>query len=293
MTGVLTIEGHEIKVTHPEKVLFPEDGITKGDLVDYYRGIAEIMVPYLAGRPLTMQRFPDGIDKDGFIQKKVSYYFPEWVHRGTLELEKGGKEDQVICDDAATLIYLASQAVITPHIFLSRIDKIRYPDKLVFDLDPPDDNFGAVKFAAKTLRSGLEDKGFYIYLMTTGSRGLHVVVPLDRNADFDTVRAFARKFAGEIADTYPEKFTIDLSKEKRNGRLFLDYLRNSYGATSVAPYAVRAMNGAPVATPIEWVELDEIESSQAYNIRNISERLKKRGDSWKGMMQHARPIEKT
>lgn len=287
MTEVLHIEGHDIKVTNPEKVLFPADGITKGELVDHYRHIAGVMVPLIKGRPLTMQRFPDGIGKEGFFQKEASYYFPEWVHRATLELGKGGIQHQVVCDDAATLVYLASQAMVTPHVFLSRMDKVHYPDRLILDLDPPDNDFETVRSAAKTIRAALEADGYPVYLMTTGSRGLHVVVPLDRSADFEAVRAFARGFGEKLASKYPDRFTTELSKEKRNNRLFLDYLRNSYGQTGVAPYGVRAKNGAPVATPITWDELDEIKSSQEYNIRNIMARMDRRGDAWKGIANDA------
>lgn len=292
MTEVLHIDGHDIKVTHPEKALFPEDGITKGELVDYYRRIAGYMVPHVEGRPMTLQRFPDGIDKEGFFQKEASDYFPAWVRRATLELGKGGIQHQVVCDNAATLVYLASQAMVTPHVFLSRADKVHYPDKLIFDLDPPDNNFETVRSAAKTIREALDAEGYPVYLMTTGSRGLHVVVPLDRSADFDAVRAFARGFAEKLAAKYPDRFTTELSKEKRHGRLFLDYLRNSYGATGVAPYGVRAKNGAPIATPITRDELDEIKSSQEYNIRNIMARMDKRGDAWKGIDRVAAHIKK-
>lgn len=292
MTETLLVDGHEIKVTRPEKILFPEDGITKGELVDYYHRIADTMVPYMHGRPLTMQRFPDGIDKEGFFQKEASNYFPDWIHRATLELEKGGIQHPVVCDNAATLVYLASQAMVTPHIFLSRIDKVRYPDKLIFDLDPPDNDFNDVRFAAKALRSALEADGYPVFLMTTGSRGLHIVVPLDRSADFDTVRAFALDLASKVAEKHPDRLTIELPKERRRGRLFLDYLRNSYGQTSVAPYGVRAKKGAPVATPIEWRELDAIAGSREYNINNVFKRLKKNGDAWKGIMKEAASLKK-
>jgi bifunctional non-homologous end joining protein LigD len=284
------IDGHDIKVTHPEKVLFPEDGITKGELVDYYKNIAEFMVPLVAGRPMTLQRFPDGVGSEGFFQKNASEYFPSWVRRATLEIGKGAIQHQVLCDDSATLVYLASQAMVTPHVFLSRIDKIRYPDRLIFDLDPPDNDLETVRSAAKIIKTALEAEGYPVFLMTTGSRGLHVVVPLDRSADFEAVRAYARMFAERLTQKYPDRFTTELPKEKRKGRLFLDYLRNSYGATGVAPYGVRAKNGAPVATPIDWKELDDIDSSQAYNIRNIFARMVKRGNAWKDIAERAVPL---
>lgn len=291
MTGLL-VDGRDIRVTHPEKVLFPGDGITKGELVDYYRNIAATMVPYVEGRPMTLQRFPDGIDRQGFFQKEASDYFPEWVRRARLELENGGILHQVICDNAATLVYLASQAVITPHVSPARIDNMHEPDRLIFDLDPSDDDFTMTRFAAKALKEALDAEGYPAYLMTTGSRGLHIVVPLERSASFEAVRAFARDLASRAAQNYPDKLTVELPKERRRGRLFLDYLRNSFGATSVAPYGVRPKKLAPVATPIEWGELDGIAGSQAYNIRNLFERLATKGDAWKGMAAKAVSLKK-
>lgn len=289
MTEHITIDSHNIKITHPEKILFPDDGITKGELVDYYRRIADMMIPYVKDRPMSVQRFPNGIGKEGFFQKEASDYFPEWIPRTTLELGNGDIQHQVLCNSAAALVYLANQDCITLHIFLSRADKVNYPDKLIFDLDPGESDFDNVKFAAKKIREGLSRIGMTAFLMTTGSRGLHVVAPLDRSAKFDETRAFARSFAERLVKEEPGRFTVELSKEKRQGRLFLDYLRNSYGQTSVAPYSVRTKAGAPVATPIYWEDLDSLETSQRYNIKNIFERLDK-GDPWKGMMKFASSI---
>lgn len=287
MTEKISAGSHTINITHPEKVLFPMEDITKGDIVDYYRRIADTMVPYVKDRPMSLQRFPNGIEKEGFFQKEASDYFPEWIKRATIELEKDRMQHQVLCNDAETLVYLANQDCITLHIFLSREDKLHYPDRMIFDLDPGDKDFGHVIFAAKELREKLLDIKMTAFLMTTGSRGLHVVVPLDRSADFETVRTFAHGFVSEIAKSHPEQFTVETYKEKRQGRLFLDYMRNSYGQTSVAPYSVRAISGAPVATPIHWEELDGIESSQKYNIKNVFKHLEEKGDPWQNMMKHA------
>lgn len=276
-----------INITHPEKILFPEEKITKGEVVDYYRRIADTMIPYVKDHPMTLQRFPNGIGKEGFFQKEASDYFPEWIKRATIDLEKGHIQHQVLCDDAETLVYLADQDCITLHIFLSREDKLRYPDRMIFDLDPGDHDFDRVKFAAKELRERLSDIKMTAFLMTTGSRGLHVVVPLDRSADFETVRSFAHSFVSEIVKSKPEQFTIETYKEKRRGRLFLDYLRNSYGQTGVAPYSIRALPGAPVATPIRWEDLDRLETSQEYNMKNVFGHLKEKGDPWQNMMKHA------
>ncbi|HEY3421798.1 MAG TPA: non-homologous end-joining DNA ligase [Methanocellaceae archaeon] len=291
MTEKISVGSHTINITHPEKVLFPEDKITKGEVVDYYRRIADTMVPYVKDRPMSLQRFPDGIGKEGFFQKEASDYFPEWIKRATLDVEKDRIQHQVLCNDAETLIYLANQDCITLHVFLSREDKLRYPDRMIFDLDPGDHDFDKVKFAAKELRKRLSNIKMTAFLMTTGSRGLHVVVPLDRSADFETVRRFAHDLVSDMAKSDPEQFTIETYKEKRQGRLFLDYMRNSYGQTSVAPYSVRSISGAPVATPIRWEDLDRVETSQKYNIKNVFRHLEEKGDPWKDMMKHAVSIE--
>lgn len=290
----LNIGRHTITVERADKLLFPDDDITKGDLVDYYLKMAETMLPHMKDRPLTMQRFPDGIEGDGFYQKEAPDYFPGWVRRVSIRVEgSGADQDQIICDDAATLAYLADQACITPHIWLSRADKLDHPDKLIFDLDPPTDDFAAVRQAARDVHSILEEIELPGYLMTTGSRGLHMVVPLDRSADFDTVRDFAHDLADVLAARHPERLTTAQRKEKRGDRLFLDYLRNSYGQNSVTPYAVRALPGAPVATPLDWDELGNSGlTSQRYTMKNIFQRLGQKEDPWASMMRHAHSLDK-
>lgn len=289
---IMTLGSYTVHVSSLDKVLFPDDGLTKEDLIDYYRRIGKVMLPHMKERPLNMQRFPDGIGASGFYQKEVPDYFPDWITRVEVEVkEEGQRQPQVVCDKTATLVYLANQACITPHIWLSRVDKLDYPDRLIFDLDPPSDDFEPVRAAAGSLRQIVEEVGLAPYLMTTGSRGLHVVAPLDRRSDFDTVRAFARQLAEVVAGRAPDRLTTEPRKEKRHGRLFLDYLRNSYGQTAVTPYAVRARSGAPVATPLDWGELDDPElRSQSYTMANIFRRLGQKDDPWQGMMRHARGL---
>jgi bifunctional non-homologous end joining protein LigD len=272
--------------------MFPDEGITQGDLMEYYRRVAETMLPYLKGRPLTMQRFPDGIGDEGFYQKEAPDYFPDWIRRVSIEVKEEGQEQpQVICENVATLVYLVDQGCITPHVWLSRADKLTHPDRLIFDLDPPDDDFELVRSAAQSLREMLEGVGLLPFVMTTGSRGLHVVVPLDRSTDFDTVRSFAKNLAGVLAEREADRLTTKVRKDKRGNRLFLDYLRNSYGQNTVAPYAVRAKPGAPVATPLDWDELSDSNlHSQTYTLQNIFRRLGQKEDPWKGMMRHARSL---
>ena len=278
------------EITRPEKVLFPKDGITKGELVEYYERIAPTMLPYLQGRPIAMERYPDGITKEGFFQKKAGPYFPDWVPTAVLD-KQNGTVRHVICDDAATLVYLAGQAVITPHTWLSRADKPNYPDQLIFDLDPSEEDFKAVCVAAKRLRDLLTQRGVTSFVKTTGSRGLHVLAPLDRKKDFDAVRTFAREIADQLAQADTAHLTTEVRKNKRDGRIFLDTARNAYAQTAAPPYAVRARDGAPVACPLRWDELDDAKlRPDRFNIRTVFERLKKVGDPWKDLPKHAQKL---
>lgn len=287
-------DSREAEITHPDKVLFP-DGTTKGEIAGYFRDVARFMVPLVRDRPLTMQRFPDGIDKPGFFQKEAPYYLPDWVQTTTLKLRDGREQRQILCNDEATLAWIANQGCITQHVWFSRADRLGYPDQLIFDLDPPDadddieDVFDIVRFAARAIRTRLRDLDMSAFIMTTGSRGVHVITPLDRSADFDTVRAWAKDFADRLAWSIPDSFTTELRKENRGHRLFIDYTRNAFGQTSAAPYTVRAKPDAPVATPVEWDELDEI-NSQTYNVRNVLKRVAEKGDPWKRMQKYATPL---
>jgi bifunctional non-homologous end joining protein LigD len=188
------------------------------------------------------------------------------------------------------VVYLADQACITPHVWLSRIDRPDHPDRLIFDLDPSGRTFEPVVAAARALRDMLEAIDLVPYLMTTGSRGLHVVAPLDRSADFNTVRALARRVAASVADEAPDRFTIEQRKEKRRGRVYLDTMRNAYAQTAVAPYAVRALPGAPVAAPLQWPELSRLADAQPDTIKTIARRLARKGDPWKDIARRARAL---
>ncbi len=286
------VNSHTIELSNLDKVLFPDDGFTKGDLIDYYQRIAPTILPHLADHPLSLQRFPNGIQAEGFYQKEIPDYFPDWIRRVSVEVkEDQTRQDQVVCDNVETLVYLANQACLTLHPWLSRADKLNHPDKLIFDLDPPGDDFEVVRFAAGRLREMLQEMGLVPLVMTTGSKGLHVVAPLDRSADFDEVRAFVRQLADELARREPERLTTETRKEQRQGRVFLDYLRNAYGQTGVVPYTVRAKPGAPVATPLEWAELANPRlHSQRYTLRNIFHRLGQKADPWQDMRDHARAL---
>jgi bifunctional non-homologous end joining protein LigD len=292
-TKTIEMEGHSIEIEHLDKVFFPDVGLTKGDLIRYYRRIAETMLPYLEGRPLTMQRFPDGIDGKGFYQKEAPGYFPDWIQRVEIHVEEeGGTQPQVVCGDAATLVYLVDQGCITPHVWLSRVEALHKPDKLIFDLDPPDDDFELVRHGALALHDLLDEIGLIAHVMTTGSRGLHVAVALEGSSEFDTVRQFARDVGSVLSGREPDRITVESRKQARRGRLFVDYLRNSYAQNSVAPYAVRAKPGAPVATPLDWDELGDRElHAQTYTTQNIFRRLGQKADPWADFQGHAQSLE--
>ncbi|WP_405901240.1 non-homologous end-joining DNA ligase [Streptomyces sp. NBC_00727] len=244
------------QISRPDKVLFPDDGITKAELAGYYRTVARRMLPHLRDRPLMLERHPDGIGRQGFMQKDVPDHFPDWVHRAELPKEDG-TVTYPVADDTATLVYLAGQACITPHRFLSRADRPHHPDRLVFDLDPPGDDFTPVREAALGMHGLLDELELTSLVMTTGSRGLHVVVALDRRDDFDDVREFARAVADALVARRPDRFTTEARKNARGDRLYLDVQRNAYAQTAATPYAVRARQGAPVAAPLAWEDVDD------------------------------------
>ncbi|MEA3375906.1 MAG: non-homologous end-joining DNA ligase [Chloroflexota bacterium] len=289
---MMQVGSRTFPVANLDDVIFPDEGITQGDLIHIYRRLADTILPHLEGRPLTMQRFPDGIRNDGFYQREAPDYFPDWIPRVSVMVKEDDQEKpQVVCDSEATLVYLVDQGLVTPHVWLSRADRLDDPDKLVFDLDPPDTDFAPVRLAAQSLHELLGDLGLVPFVMTTGSRGAHVVVPLDRSADFDTTRAFAKDVGKLLAQRHPEDLTVEFRKDAREGRLFLDTLRNAYGQNSVAPYAIRAKPGAPVATPVDWDELSDPDlHSQTYTARNIFRRLGQKQGPWKNYTRHARSL---
>jgi bifunctional non-homologous end joining protein LigD len=281
---------NKVEVTHPDRVLFGEDGITKGELVDYYAEVAGVMLPHLKGRPLTLWRYPRGIDQQGFVQQDFSGALPDWMHSAEVA-KRGGTLVHPVADRRDALIWIANQNCITVHSWLSRRDRLDAPDQIIFDLDPSTSEFAAVRAAARACADVLGDLGLAAYLKTTGSRGLHVVVPLSRGPDFDTVRQFARDVAEVVAADDPAHRTVEQRKDKRGDRIYLDVMRNAYAQTAVAPYAVRARRGAPVATPLEWDELDRRGlRSDRFTLRDLPKRIAENGDPWAGLQRRARSL---
>lgn len=279
MSQKWNVDGHEIEVSNLEKPFF-SDGTTKGDLLEYYRDFADLILPHLRERVVTIQRFPDGIDEEGFYQKRLQDWMPEWLGREEVDTDDGNAIE-FVCESAADLVYLVNLGTITFHRWLSTRDAIRKPREMVFDLDPPDDDdFSAVRAAATSVRAWFDERGVDTSVMTTGSRGLHVVIALDGKSDFDEVRDVARSITGDLADAASAELTTEQRKAKREGRVYLDVARNAYAQTAVAPYSVRAREGAPIATPIEWDELDSDMKPDKYTISNLKRRLGQKDDPW-------------
>jgi bifunctional non-homologous end joining protein LigD len=278
---------YKIHLSRLDKEMYPEAGITKADVIDYYRKIAPVMLRHIEERPLVMRRFPDGVRGGGFYQKTVPDHFPGWLKRKKVALVEGGSQEMAVVGKAADLVYLADQACLVLHVWPSREGRIKNPDKMVFDLDPGGDDFGEVTFAARVLKRALDERGLASFVMTTGSKGLHVVVPLKPDHPFDQVRQFAKIVAERAVRGHPERLTIAARKKKRRGRLLIDLMRNAYGQTSVAPYALRALPGAPVAAPLEWDELGRSDlGPRAYTLKNIFRRLGRIEDPWRDIFRH-------
>jgi len=279
-----------VEITHPDRVLFPADGITKADLVDYYAEVAGVMLPHLKGRPLTLWRYPRGIDQQGFVQQDFSGTLPAWMAAADVSKEDGSVVHPV-AERPEALIWLANQNCVTLHSWLSRRDRLDEPDQVIFDFDPSTDDFAPVRAAAKACGDVLRDLGLIPYLKTTGSRGLHVVAPLSRGFEFEAVRRFARDVADVVAADDPAHRTVEQRKAKRGDRIYVDVMRNAYAQTAVAPYAVRARPGAPVATPLEWDELGKRGlRADRFSLHDVPKRVANQGDPWADMRRHARSL---
>lgn len=276
----------EVQITRPEKVLIAP-GITKADLAAYYEAVAEVMLTHIADRPLNLERYPDGIEGERIMQQRAGRYFPDWIDRVEVPAEKG-KVEHVVARNAATLVYLAGQACLTLHQWLSRRDRLERPDRLVIDLDPSREDVDEVRHAALVIGDLLRELRIEPWVMTSGSRGYHVVVALRRLSGFDEVREFARGVASLAAARQPNLFTVEQRKAKRDGKILIDVMRNAYAHTSVAPYGVRARPAGPVATPLHWDEMQEPSTNpQRWTLSSVLTRLERDGDAWAGIAKSA------
>ena len=284
----------DVKLSHPDKVLFPDDGITKADLADYYASVADAMLPLVRDRPMNLWRWNTGIDGQRVVQQGIPKGAPEWVARVKVPRRRGGNVTHAMINDARTLRWLSNQNCITPHVWQSRADKLDRPDRIVFDLDPATEDemeqFDDVRKGALALGEHLRELGLVPFAMTTGSRGIHVVAPLKRTKDANTVRERAGEIAEEFAASH-DTLTTFWRKEKRDGRILVDTARNTYAQTVVAPYAVRALPGAPVATPLEWGELEDPKlHPRRWTLRDVGARIADRGNPWSDIRLEARSL---
>jgi bifunctional non-homologous end joining protein LigD len=284
-----------VRISSAGKLLFPADGITKADLAAYYAEIAPAMTPHVRDRPLNLWRWNKGIEGDLVVQQEIPRGAPEWVRRVTVPRRRGGTVCHAVGGEAATLVWLSNLNCITPHAWTSRADRPDLPDRLVVDLDPPDEDpgshFPAIRAGARELGALLEELGLVAFAMTSGSRGLHVVAPLRRRASADEARATAGEIAEVLAERMPDELTTAWRKEKRGGRVLVDVARNTYAQTTVAPYAVRALPGAPVATPLAWEELEDPElHPRRWTLASIPGRVSERGDPWARIGTFARAL---
>ena len=267
-------------------MMFPADGITKGELAAYYETIARHMLTHLRGRPITMERYHRGIGAEGFFQKDVKKGFPEWLERVEVP-KKGGTMHHPIAGDVQALLWLANQNTVTPHVWTSRTPDLFHPDLCVFDFDPPaDDPFG-VAAAALRLHDLLAELGLRCWVKTSGSKGFHVAVPLDRQADFEEVERFANRLGKVLVDRDPTRLTQEFSKVERGGRILVDTGRNGYSATFAAVYSVRARDGAPVSAPCTWEEIRTGDvQPRTFTLRNLATRIAEVGDLWDDIYAH-------
>ena len=271
-------------ITHPEKVLFPGDGITKGELASYYEAIAPLMLPHIRGRPVTMERYHRGIGAAGFFQKDVSKGFPNWLERAEVPKKGGTVHHPLVCD-TRSLLWLANQNCITPHVWISRVPDLYQPDICVFDLDPSEDQSDVLSVVALGLRDLLQELGLKSWVKTSGSKGFHIVVPLDLQAGYGDVAAFAHRVGRVLVSRNPNRLTQEFSKVDRGGRILVDTGRNSYSATFAAAYAVRAKAGAPVSAPCTWSEVERGDAGpQTFTLRAMAQRVAKVGDLWGEML---------
>lgn len=279
-------------ITHPEKVLFPDDGITKGELAAYYEQIAPLLVPHIRRRPITMERFPAGIGEQGFLQKDVSKGFPAWLQRVEAP-KKGGVVHYALVSDRRSLLWLANQNCITPHVWISRAPKLHKPDVCVFDLDPSEDEPKVLRAAALALRDLLDSLGLKSWIKTSGSKGFHILVPLDGTSNFDEVATFTHAVATRLVEQDADHLTQAFSKAERGGRILVDTGRNGYGATFAAVYAVRAKPGAPVSAPCSWEEVEGGDvGPRSFTLRTMAARVAEVGDLWSDMRRRGYSLQR-
>jgi bifunctional non-homologous end joining protein LigD len=278
-------------ISHPDKILFPGEGITKGELAAYYEMIAPLMLPHLRNRPITMERFHRGIAAPGFFQKDVIKGFPEWLQRVEVP-KKDGTVHHPIANDERSLLWLANQNSITIHVWPSRTtSSLYYPDICVFDLDPANEEEPQrLRNAALLLRDLLTELGLKSWIKTTGSKGFHIAVPLDGKSDFGVVARFSHVVGRVLVSRDPDNLTQEFAKVDRAGRILVDTGRNGYSATFAATYTVRAKPGAPVSAPCSWEEVESGVGPRSFTLRMMEQRVAEVGDLWADLLKSKKSL---
>ena len=270
-----------IRITHPDRVVFPGQGVTKRDLADYYTKISKLILPHLAERPLSLVRCPQGREKECFFQKHASPGWPEELHKIRIR-EKSGSDEYMYVEDISGVVAAVQMGVLELHIWGSHTDAVEKPDRMVFDLDPDEGlPFSRVKEAALDLRKRLKQFRLESFPMASGGKGIHVVVPLVPKHTWDEHRAFSEALARLMEEQDPERYVANMSKKKRRGRIFVDYLRNQRGSTAICPYSTRARKGAHIAAPLSWQGVAKLKNARPYNVTDAA-KLARAGDPWKG-----------
>lgn len=279
-------------ITHSDKILFPDEGITKGELAAYYEMVSSLMLPHIVGRPITMERYPSGIGRKGFLQKDVSKGFPDWLQRVEVP-KKDGVVHYPIVTDTRSLLWLVNQNCITPHVWTSRVPDLHYPDICVFDLDPSIEDAAMLRSAALALRDVLEELGLPSWVKTSGSKGFHITIPIDGKSDMGDVEKLTHAIGTLLVRRDPKNLTQEFHKVNRGRRILIDTGRNGWSATHAAAYAVRARPGAPVSAPCTW---EEVESGavgpKTFTLRDMAARIKAVGDLWVGMRRRQRSLQR-
>lgn len=287
-TQTIHVTDRDVRISNVDKPFYPKEHVSKGEVIEHYQAVADVMLPHLAGRPLTLRRYPDGITEEGFVQQEAPDFGPDWLDVVDAPRRQGeGTVTHVVCDDAATLVYLTNLAAIEIHPWLSTADRLDHPDRLVIDIDPPKGvEVGTLRDIARQFRDLFTEIGLTPFVQATGGRGFHVVAPLDRSENYDFVRELADDLAECLAGQHPDLLTTAQRKQRRGDRIFLDINRNAYGQTAIAPYSLRARPGAPVATPLDWSELGRA-TPNGHNIHTIRRRLARKDDPWTDIRRHA------
>jgi bifunctional non-homologous end joining protein LigD len=288
----LTVNNRRLKFTNLNKIYYPDDAIPKRDLINYYAAVADLLLPHLADRPLSLRRYPDGIGQPGFFQKNAAEGFPDWMRTATIIAETHEPREQIIGGDRADLVYLANLGCIDQNPWMSRLDTLDHPDFILIDLDPYECSYAKIIEAALLIRHKLDLLELTGYPKTTGGDGLHIFVPLEPIYTYDQARGFAEILARMVAAERPDLFTLPRAVGKRDpGKVYFDYLQIARGKTISAPYVPRAYKGAPVATPLEWRELRSTLKPTDFHLRNAMERFDRTGDLFAGVLNQPQRLE--